>query len=186
MQLKAVAVKSMQGLDGYKGIFGAVVKDMMTLANKSNAGLQHLLVDCLASTSLLRSTGMRSITGIFLQKSAFEETDEGVMLKRMERKCANVRNVVKPVHVMLVPDKDPALCTLLHLAPHFKSRGDNTPLFTAGHTLKPFLAVELGDLLADGGYVPTTRFPKHATIGCKGARYDCSSTAVCSSPSTRR
>jgi len=136
-QLKDVAVKSLQEVDGYKGVSSAIAKDMLTVAGKENKVLKALLVDTLAYSSLLRSTGMRSIEGIFLTKESFEKLDdlEGVMVNRMTRKDGSSRNVEKPITVMIVPNKIPALDTLLHLAFHFQNKSDG-PLFTAGLTHK--------------------------------------------------
>jgi hypothetical protein len=137
-QLKDVAVKSLQEVDGYKGVSSAIAKDMLTVAGKENKVLKALLVDALAYSSLLRSTGMRSIEGIFLTKESFEKLDdlEGVMVNRMTRKDGSSRNVKKPITVMIVPNKVPALDTLLHLAAHFKNKADGVPLFTAGIAYK--------------------------------------------------
>jgi len=55
---------------------------MVSLSSKPDEFLRTLLVDTLAYSSLLRNTGMRSITGIFLEKEAFTETDDYDAQKR--------------------------------------------------------------------------------------------------------
>jgi hypothetical protein len=91
--------------------------------------------------SLLRCTGMRSITAVTLRLDQFSEvgSESGVLLlKRMERKCGSARNVEKPVYVCVVPHADPKLCPIVHTAAAVGHHTDPTyELFAEGFTHKP-------------------------------------------------
>jgi len=90
---------------------------MTTVANKSDEGLLAVMRCTLAYASLLRSTGMRSITGLDLTLNYFGEQAEGeVLLTRVEHKVGSVRNVDKTVYAKVVPHTDPSQCALVHLA----------------------------------------------------------------------
>jgi hypothetical protein len=80
-----------------------------------------------AFVSLLRCTGMRSITAVTLRMDQFSETE------RMERKCGSTRDVEKPILVCVVPHADPKLCPIVHLAAAVGERTDPTyELFAEG------------------------------------------------------
>lgn len=100
--------------------------EMAVIANKSDKELKEILLGTLAYSSLLRYTGMRSITGANVRFEDFmEQADGGLLLRRIEKKCGSVRNVEKVVYVLIVPHKDPQLCTLVHLATYFNSVRQN-------------------------------------------------------------
>jgi hypothetical protein len=103
------------------------------------AELEQALLRTRAFVSLLRCTGMRSITAVTLRLDQFSETEGGAqLLKRMERKCGSTRNVEKPIFVCVVPHADPKLCALTHLAAAVAERTDPAyELFAEGFTHKP-------------------------------------------------
>jgi len=104
----------------HEGVAESSFQEMNTVANKSDSGLRSVMQCTLAYASLLRSTGMRSITGLELKLEDFEELDEGeVLLTRVEHKVGSVRNVRKTVYAKVVPAKDPSQCALIHLANYF-------------------------------------------------------------------
>jgi hypothetical protein len=92
--------------------------ELAWLARKPEAELEAALLRTRAFISLLRATGMRSITAVSLRLEQFTEVgNSGVLLvKRMERKCGSARNTEKPVFVCLAPHADPALCVLVHIS----------------------------------------------------------------------
>jgi len=93
-----------------------------------------------AFVSLLRCTGMRSITAVTLRLDQFSEAGDGgaLLLKRMERKCGSARNVAKPVYVCVVPHADPKLCPIVHIAAAVGQRTDPTyELVAEGFAHKP-------------------------------------------------
>ena len=102
----------------HPGVAAASFHEMVAVSNKSDL---RVVLDCtLAYVSLLRFTGMRSITGLDISLGDFEVQDDGtVLLTRVEHKVGNVRNVDKLVYCRLVPHKNPSQCVLLHLARFF-------------------------------------------------------------------
>ena len=125
-----------------RGSFGGVAEssfqEMNTVANKTDEGLRSVMQCTLAYSSLLRSTGMRSITGLEVKLEDFEELDEGeVLLTRVEHKVGSVRNVDKTVYAKVVPAKDSSQCALIHLASYFvgQQRLPAQP-FTLGFTAR--------------------------------------------------
>ena len=116
--------------------------EMAVVANKNDMELNEILLGTLAYASLLRYTGMRSITGANVTLEDFTaQPDGGVLLRRMEKKCGSVRNVEKVVYVRIVPHKDPVQCTLVHLARFFHAARDNSTCavqpFSRGFRSKP-------------------------------------------------
>ena len=120
----------------------SIACELAYLSRKPEAELEQALLRTRAFVSLLRCTGMRSITAVTLRLDQFTETDSesGVLLlKRMERKCGSARNVEKPVYVCLVPHADPKLCQIVHIAAALGSREIDPAyeLFAEGFTKKP-------------------------------------------------
>ena len=114
-------------------------QEMNRVANKNDEGLQAAMRCTLAYASLLRSTGMRSITGLEVKIDDFEELEEGeVLLTRVEHKVGSVRNVDKMVYAKVVPSKDPSQCALVHLASYFVGQQQRLPAqpFTLGFTAR--------------------------------------------------
>lgn len=122
----------------HQGIAESSFQEMTTVANKSDGGLASVMRCTLAYASLLRSTGMRSITGLDLKLSDFEELNDGeVILTRTEHKVGSVRNAAKTVYAKIVPAKDAAQCCLVHMANYFVGQ-ERLPAqpFTLGFPLK--------------------------------------------------
>ena len=122
----------------HEGVAESSFQEMNTVANKSDEGLLAVMRCTLAYASLLRSTGMRSITGLDLKLIDFETLDGGeVLLTRVEHKVGSVRNCDKTVYAKIVPAKDPTQCTLVHLARYFVG-AEQLPVnpFTLGFTRK--------------------------------------------------
>ena len=97
----------------------SIFSELIVLSNKSTDELKRMLLRTRALSSLLRSTGMRSITALSLQLEDFTEvTDQPgvVLIHRIERKCGSVRNAEKQVYCCIVPHKNPKLDPLIHLA----------------------------------------------------------------------
>jgi hypothetical protein len=120
----------------HEGIAETSFQEMITVANKSDEGLLAVMRCSLAYASLLRSTGMRSITGLDLTLNDYGEQAEGeVLLTRVEHKVCSVRNVDKTVYAKVVPNKEPSQCTLVHLARFFAQEpGLPDRPFTLGFT----------------------------------------------------
>jgi hypothetical protein len=95
----------------------SIACELAYLSRKPAVELEQALLRTRAFVSLLRCTGMRSITAVTLRLDQFSEVGDGVLLlKRMERKCGSARNVEKPVYVCVVPHADPKLCPIVHIA----------------------------------------------------------------------
>ena len=95
----------------------SIASEMAHLSRKPVAELEQALLRTRAFISLLRCTGMRSITAVTLRLDQFAETEgSALLLKRMERKCGSTRNVEKPIFVCVVPHADPKLCPIVHIA----------------------------------------------------------------------
>jgi len=90
-------------------IASACFHDMDALINKSDAGLGAVMVCTLAYSSLLRATGMRSLTGLEVKLSDFTELQElqdgEQLLTRVEHKVGSVRNASKLVYAKVVPPR---------------------------------------------------------------------------------
>jgi len=122
----------------HNGIAESNFQDMATVANKSDAGLASVMRCTLAYASLLRSTRMRSITGLDMKLSDFDELGDGEMLlTRTEHKVGSVRGAAKTVYAKIVPAKDASQCALVHMAKYFVSESTlpDQP-FTLGFPLK--------------------------------------------------
>ena len=117
----------------------SIASEMAHLSRKPVAELEQALLRTRAFISLLRCTGMRSITAVTLRLDQFTETEGGALvLKRTERKCGSTRNVEKPIFVCVVPHVDPELCPLIHLAAAVGERTEPTyEPFSDGFTKKP-------------------------------------------------
>jgi hypothetical protein len=117
----------------------SIASEMAHLSRKPVAELEQALLRTRAFISLLRCTGMRSITAITLRLDQFAQTEGGaLLLKRMERKCGSTRNVEKPIFVCVVPHADPKLCPIVHIAAAVGHHTDPTyELFADGFTHKP-------------------------------------------------
>ena len=120
----------------------SIACELAYLSRKPVGELEQALRRTRALVSLLRCTGMRSITAVTLRLDQFTEagSESGVLLlKRHERKCGSARNVEKPVYVCVVPHADPKLCPILHIAAALGNREiDPTyELFAEGFTKKP-------------------------------------------------
>ncbi len=97
----------------------SIACELAYLSRKPVAELEQALLRTRAFVSMLRCTGMRSITAVTLRLDQFTEVGSesgALMLKRMERKCGSARNVEKPVYVCVVPHADPKLCPIVHIA----------------------------------------------------------------------
>ncbi len=107
------------------------------------AELEQALLRTRALVSVLRCTGMRSITTVTLRLDQFIEAgveSGALLLKRMERKCGSARNVEKPVYVCVMPHAaDPKLCPIVHIAAALGNREISPAyeLFAEGFTHKP-------------------------------------------------
>jgi len=107
-------------MNGHASVAVSSFNEMVIIGNKSNQELKEILLGTRAFASLLRYTGMRSITGANVTLEDFTEQPDGsVLLQRIEKKCGSIRNVEKLVYVRIVPHKDPEQCTLVHLAEYF-------------------------------------------------------------------
>ena len=119
----------------------SIACELAYLSRKPVAELEQALLRTRAFVSLLRCTGMRSITAVTLRLDQFAEAGNesgALLLKRMERKCGSARNVEKPVYVCVVPHADPKLCPLVHLAAAVAERTDPAyELFAEGFAHKP-------------------------------------------------
>jgi hypothetical protein len=120
----------------------SIACELAYLSRKPVAELEQALLRTRAFVSLLRCTGMRSITAVTLRLDQFIEvgSESGVLLlKRMERKCGSARNVEKPVYVCVVPHADPKLCSIVHIAAALGNREINPAyeLFAEDFTHKP-------------------------------------------------
>ena len=97
----------------------SIACELAYLSRKPVGELEQALLRTRAFVSLLRCTGMRSITAVTLRLDQFTEAGSesgALLLKRMERKCGSARNVEKPVYVCVVPHADPKLCPIVHIA----------------------------------------------------------------------
>jgi hypothetical protein len=97
----------------------SIACELAYLSRKPVAELEQALLRTRAFVSLLRCTGMRSITAVTLRLDQFAEAGSesgALLLKRHERKCGSARNVEKPVYVCVVPHADPKLCPIVHIA----------------------------------------------------------------------
>ena len=114
---------------------------MAHLSRKPVAELEQTLLRTRAFISLLRCTGMRSITAVTLRFDQFAEASSesgALLLKRHKRKCGSARNVEKPVFVCVVPHADPKLCPIVHIAAAVGQHTDPTyEHFAEGFTRKP-------------------------------------------------
>jgi hypothetical protein len=93
--------------------------ELAYLSRKPVGELEQAMLRTRAFVSLLRCTGMRSITAVTLRLEQFTEAGSesgALLLKRMERKCGSARNVEKPVYVCVVPHADPKLCPIVRIA----------------------------------------------------------------------
>ena len=118
----------------------SIACELAYLSRKPAVELEQALLRTRAFVSLLRCTGMRSITAVTLRLEQFTEagSESGAMLlKRMERKCGSARNVEKPVYVCLVPHADPKLCPIVHIAAALGQADPAYELFAEGFTHKP-------------------------------------------------
>jgi hypothetical protein len=95
----------------------SIACELAYLSRKPVGELKQALLHTRVFVSLLRCTGMRSITAVTLRLDQLTEIEGGaLLLKRMERKCGSARNVEKPVYVCVVPHADPELCPIVHIA----------------------------------------------------------------------
>jgi hypothetical protein len=117
----------------------SIACELAYLSRKPVADLEQALMRTRAFISLLRCTGMRSITAVTLRMDQFTETEGGaLLLKRSERKCGSTRNVEKPIFVSVVPHADPKLCPIVHIAAAVGQHTDPTyEIFAEGFTHKP-------------------------------------------------
>ena len=119
----------------------SIACELAYLSHKPEAEIAQALLRTRAFVSLLRCTGMRSITAVTLRLDQFTEAGSesgALLLKRMERKCGSARNVEKPVYVCVVPHADPKLCPILLIAAALGQHTDPTyELFAEGFTKKP-------------------------------------------------
>ncbi len=120
----------------------SIACELAYLSRKPEAEIAQALLRTRAFVSMLRCTGMRSITAVTLRLDQFTEAGSesgALLLKRMERKCGSARNVEKPVYVCVVPHADPKLCPILHIAAALGHREMDPAyeLFAEGFTHKP-------------------------------------------------
>jgi hypothetical protein len=117
----------------------SIACEMAYLSRKPVVELEQALLRTRAFVSLLRCTGMRSITAVTLRLDQFTEAGDGgaLLLKRMERKCGSTRNVEKPIFVCVVPHADPKLCPIVHIAEALGQVDPAYELFAEGFTHKP-------------------------------------------------
>jgi hypothetical protein len=95
----------------------SIACEMAYLSRKPAAELKQALLRTRAFVSMLRCTGMRSITAVTLRLDQLTEAGSesgALLLKRMERKCGSARNVEKPVYVCVVPHADAKLSDRAH------------------------------------------------------------------------
>ena len=119
----------------------SIACELAYLSRKPAVELEQALLRTRAFISLLRCTGMRSITAVTLRFDQFAEASSesgALLLKRHERKCGSARNVEKPVFVCVVPHADPKLCPIVHIAAAVGQHTDPTyEHFAEGFTRKP-------------------------------------------------
>ena len=117
----------------------SIACELAYLSHKSAEELKQTLLRTRAFVSVLRATGMRSVTAVTLRLDQFTSADDdgALLLKRMERKCGSTRNVEKPIYVCVVPHVEPKLCPLVHIAAALGGRADpGFELFAEGFTHK--------------------------------------------------
>ena len=120
----------------------SIACELAYLSRKSVQELEQALLRTRALASVLRCTGMRSITAVTLRVNQFTEAGSesgALLLKRMERKCGSARNVQKPVYACIVAHADPRLCAIVHIAAALGDREMDPAyeLFAEGFTHKP-------------------------------------------------
>jgi hypothetical protein len=85
------SVSSNRGI--HKGIASSSFNEMEVVARKSNAELSGILTCSLGYASMLRTSGMRGLTGINCKLEHFTCNDDGsVLLERWEKKLGSTRN----------------------------------------------------------------------------------------------
>ena len=85
------SVSSNRGI--HKGIASSSSNEMDVVARKSNAELSGILTCTLGYASMLRTSGMRGLTGINAKLADFSVLEDGsVLLERWEKKLGSTRN----------------------------------------------------------------------------------------------
>lgn len=121
----------------HTGIASSSFNEIDVVCRKGDAELKGILACTLAYASLLRTTGMRGLTGVNVKLGDFTDFGDGsVVLERWEKKLGSTRNVTKPVYVRIVPGVDPRQDPLVHIAQHavVNRMGSGDQLF--GHGFK--------------------------------------------------
>jgi hypothetical protein len=103
----------------HKGIASSSFNEMAVIARKSNTELSGILTCTLGYASMLRTSGMRGLTGINAKLGDFSVLEDGsVLLKRWEKKRGSTRNVSKPIYIRIVPGTEPGQDPLVYIARH--------------------------------------------------------------------
>jgi hypothetical protein len=129
------SVSSNRGI--HKGIASSSFNEMEVVARKSNAELSGILTCSLGYASMLRTSGMRGLTGINAKLSDFSVLEDGsVLLERWEKKLGSTRSVSKPVYVRIAPGTEPSHDPLVHIARHAVHVSSGTQVFGHGFDRK--------------------------------------------------
>jgi hypothetical protein len=129
------SVSSNRGI--HKGIASSSSNEMDVVARKSNAELSGILTCTLGYASMLRTSGMRGLTGINAKLADFSVLEDGsVLLERWEKKLGSTRNVSKPVYVRIAPGTEPSHDPLVHIARHAVHVSSGTQVFGYGFDRK--------------------------------------------------
>jgi len=108
----------------HKEIAASSFNEMDVLARKSNTNLSGILKSTLGYASMLRTSGMRGLTGINAKLADFTVLeDKSVLLERWEKKLGSTRNVSKPVYIRIAPGTEPSHDPLVHMARHIANSG---------------------------------------------------------------